>query len=124
MVKLTVSQQRSWATLPDTAEVRQDDKYPFMRKEGVTREDNPRGYYHRLCYQNYTNKINLRHLQNNRRKEQDESAPATTTLAAESQVCTNPSSSTAVIVDQGSSSSARTTRRSLAKTNFSLCLLC
>ena len=68
----------------------------FLRKEGVTREDNSRGYYHRLCYQKYTNNTNLRRLQ---KKEQDESALATTTPAAESQVCTNPLSSTAVTVD-------------------------
>ena len=69
---LTTFQTRSWRTLHDSADIRKDDTYMFLRKEGVTRNDNPRGFYHRLCYQNYTNKTNLTRLQNKRRKENDE----------------------------------------------------
>ena len=134
---LKTFQTRSWRTLHDSADIRKDDTYMFLRKEGVTRNDNPRGFYHRLCYQNYTNKTNLTRLQNKRRKENDEEQQSEYPTSAPVPVITlsrqglqgvhaiSSVPSTAHSVSDGSvSSSARTTRRSMAKTNFSLCLLC
>ena len=52
---LTAFTRTSLATLLRTASIRQDDVFTFLETDNAE-EENPKGGYHRQCYQAYTNK--------------------------------------------------------------------
>ena len=61
--QLTEFQARSWRTFRHAASILQDDASKFLAKEGVDEASEPRDFFHRSCYQDYTNKTNLSRLE-------------------------------------------------------------
>ena len=121
--KLTKFQSQSWLALHNAASVRLDETHAFLRKEGVTCEDEPRGVYHRSCYQNYTNKTNITRLQKKREKMQEEASSATPVVQS-SAVPTEAQGCIPVAPQPLSSERSTRTRTSLQQTDFKLCILC
>ena len=119
--ELTKISKRSWESLLNAANVRLDDTYEFPVKEGVEATDDPRGVFHRSCYQNYTNRTNLARLLKKREKEGNEAGQlmhvSSNTAGDDSTICSEPTTSCAA--------NKRVTRKSQAcQTDFKLCILC
>ena len=72
---LTNFSDRSWKKFKESAERRRDDIFEVMRGKW---EEEPKGGYHRQCYQFYTNKGHLARLE---RKHQNAASPFTMTTS-------------------------------------------
>ena len=55
--------ERSWRTLFEAAKVRNDTTLQFLLENGAE-QDEPRGFYHRRCYQKYTHKQHVNRISN------------------------------------------------------------
>ena len=114
-------QERSWFSLHKAAGVRQDETFEFLRKENVTAEDEPRGVYHRRCYQDYTNKTNLNRVQKRRLPLVVEEGTCSTTQDLGLQ---DLSASAALHHETpGAGRSSRSTR-SISRSDLTKCIIC
>ena len=59
---LTYFSESSWPTFVKAARVRRDDMWDALLAEGLDEDSEPRGGYHRRCYQSYTHKKALRRV--------------------------------------------------------------
>ena len=107
--QLTEFQARSWRNFRHAASIRQDDASKFLAKEGVDEASEPRGFFHRSRYQDYTNKTNLSRLE----KERDHSDVAAVGEDDEAEH-----------EEQYEPPKKRLTRMSIQQTDLASCLIC
>ena len=126
--------ERSWKTLLQAANVRDDHLHAFLCGSGAGL-DAPRGFYHRVCYQKYTHRHHLARLEESAggdadgdiTSEQQQSGQGT---HADSELsCSGHDGEAGPSMPNGGCShsqvaSARLTRSQVTKTDHKLCLFC